>query len=125
VLVLLADHPRAVRRVEELLLDLRLDQRSLLLDDHNRVEASGKSGYTARLERPNHSDLVEPNAELVRLHLVDAQLVEGLAHVEIALARGDDTEPGCWATAHDYAVELVGACERQHCGALEIVQSRL
>ena len=37
-------------------------------------------------------DLEELDAEIVALHLVDAELVERLAHVEIALADRDDAD---------------------------------
>ena len=49
-LVALADHDRAVLGVIELLLDLRLDQRALLLDDDDEVEALGEAaaGLPAR-----------------------------------------------------------------------------
>ena len=69
-------------------------------------------------------DLVEADAELVGLHLIDAELIEGLAHIEIALAAGDDADLGVGAAAGDDAVELVGAGEGQDGGALVVVQAR-
>ena len=42
VLVLLAEHARAVGQIVELLLDLRLDQRALLLDHQDQVEPFGE-----------------------------------------------------------------------------------
>ncbi len=70
------------------------------------------------------ADLVEPNAEIVALHLVDAELVERLAHVEIALADRDDADLRRAAARGDVAVELVGAHEGQHGVALVVVQPR-
>ncbi len=46
------------------------------------------------------------------------------AHVEIALARGDDADLGIGAAAGDEAVELVGAGEGEDGRALVVVQSR-
>ncbi len=113
VLVLLAEHAWPVGKIVELLLDLGLDQRALLLDDKDQVEAFGELQHALRLERPGHGNLVESDAELVGLHLVDAELVEGRAHVEIALAAGDDADLGRRSAAGDDAVELVGAGEGQ------------
>ena len=46
------------------------------------------------------------------------------AHVEIALAAGDDADLGVRPAAGDDAVELVGAGEGQDGGALVVVQAR-
>ena len=125
VLVLLAEHARALGQIVKLLLDLGLDQRALLLDDQDQVEAFGELQHALRLERPRHADLVEAQAELVGLDLVDAELVHRRAHVEIALAAGDDADLGILSAAGDEAVELVGAGEGEDGRALVIVQARL
>ena len=125
VLVLLADHPRPIGRVEKLLLDLRLDQGALLLDHHDCFEAICEARDAPRLQRPDHADLVEPDAELVRPHLVDAKLIERLPHIEIAFARCDYAELRRRTSAHHEAVELVSAGERQYRGALVVVQALL
>ena len=124
VLVLLAEHARALGQIVELLLDLRLDQRALLLDDQDQIEPFGELRHALRLERPGHADLVEAQAQLVGLHLVDAELVERRAHVEIALAAGDDADLRVRPAAGDDAIELVGAGEGQDGGALVVVQAR-
>ena len=46
----------------------------------------------------------------LRVALVDAEIGQRLAHIEIGLAGGDDAEPRRLAVDHD-AVELVGAGE--------------
>ena len=46
VLVLLAEHARALGQIVELLLDLRLDQRALLLDHQDQVEALRRTSST-------------------------------------------------------------------------------
>ena len=54
--------------------------------------ALGEAPRAFRLERPGHADLVEADAERPAALLVDAEIVERLAHVEIGLAGGDDAE---------------------------------
>ncbi len=125
VLVLLADADRLVGGAVKLLAHLHLDQRALLLDDDDEVEPFGEFLQLAPAQRPRAADLVEADAERVALDLVDAELVEGLAHVEIALAGGDDADLRLASAGGDDAVELVGAHEGQHGVALIVVQARL
>ena len=123
--IALAEHLRADRRVEELLLELGLDQRALLLDDEHEVEPLAEAPQASRLERPGHGDLVEADAEPVGGDLIQPQLVERLASIEIALTGGDEADLRIRAAAHDDAVEAVGAGERQHRGALVVVEPLL
>ena len=58
-------------------------------------------------ERPGAGDLVEAEAEVVGLHLVDAELVQRLAHVEIALAGGDDADLRIAAAGGDVRLSLL------------------
>ena len=125
VLVLLAEHARAVGQIVELLLDLRLDQRALLLDDQDQIEAFGELQHALRLERPGHGDLVESQAQLV-----------GLAPRRCRARRAPRARRdsscrmvmmpifGFGAAAGDDAVELVGAGEGEDGGALVVVQAR-
>ena len=93
MLVLLADADRLVGGAVKLLAHLHFDQRALLLDHDDEVEALRRSrASSCARDRPRAADLEEPQAEVVALHLVDAELVERLAHVEIALAGGDDAD---------------------------------
>ena len=125
LLVLLADADRLVGGPVELLADLDLDQRALLLDHDDLLEAVGEFLEVALADRPRAGDLVEADAEIVAPDLVDAELVERLADVEIALADGDDADLRRPAARGDVLVELVGAHERQHGVALVVVQPRL
>ena len=86
-LVLLADADRLVGGAVKLLAHLHFDQRALLLDHDDEVEALGELLQLALADRPRAGDLVEPDAEIVALDLVDAELVERLAHVEIGSCR--------------------------------------
>ena len=95
-LVELADDPRPdiLAPVIELLLQLVLDQRPLLLDDQDLLEPFGEVADAVALQRPGHA-------------LVDAEIVERLADVEIGLAAGDDAEAPPRAVDDD-AVQAVG-----------------
>ena len=95
LLVELADDARAhvVAPVVELLLQLVLDDLPLLLDDEDLLQAFGEVAHALGLERPGHRDLVDADADLGSEPLVDAEVVERLAHVEVALAGRDDAEP--------------------------------
>ena len=120
----LADADRLVGGAVKLLAHLHFEQRALLLDDDDEIEAVGEFLQLALAERPGAAHLEEPDAELVAFDLVDAELVERLADVEIALAGGDDADLRIAAARGDGAVELVGAHEGEHGVALVIVQAR-
>src|SRR5262249_37998514 len=113
LLVLLADADRLVRGAVELFAHLHLDQRALLLDD-DELEAVGELLEVSLADGPRASDLVEPNAEIVALDLVDPELVERLTHVEIALADGDNADFRPPPARGDVLVELVRAHEGEH-----------
>ena len=125
LLVLLADDGRLVRGAVELLAHLHFDQRALLLDHDDQVEALGELHQLRFADRPGAGDLVDAQAPVVALDLVDAELVERLTHVEIALAGGDDADLRVAAAGGDDLVELVGAYEGEHGVALVVVQPRL
>ena len=91
-LVLLADDQRLHRGAVEVLAHLHLDQRALLLDDDDHLEAAREILEVVDVERPRAADLGQAHAEPVGARLVDAEVVERLAHVEIALADRDDAE---------------------------------
>ena len=99
-------------------------QRALLLDDDDQIETGGELGKLAPADRPRAPDLVEPDAELVAFDFVDAEFVERLADVEIALAGGDDADLRIAAARGNGVVDLVGAQKREHGVALVIVQPR-
>ena len=89
-----------------------------------RSSPSANSVSSRARDRPRAGDLEDAQAEIVALHLVDAELVERLAHVEIALADGDDADLRIAPARGDDAVELVGAHEGEHRVALVVVQPR-
>ncbi len=126
LLVELADDARAhvVAPVVELLLQLVLDDLPLLLDDEDLLEALGELAHALRLERPGHRDLVDADAQLRHVALVEAEVVERLAHVEVALARRDDAEPRLRAVDDD-PVEPVDARVVQRRVDLVVLHPRL
>ncbi len=123
VLVALADADRLIGGAVKLFANLDFEQRPLLLDHDNKVEAAGEGGKFLTADRPGAADLEQPDAELVAFDFVDTEFVERLADVEIALAGGDDADLGIAAAGGDDAVELVGMHEGEHGVALVIVQA--
>ena len=121
-LVLLADAERLVRRAVKLLAQLHFDERALLLDDHDEIEAAREFAQALRLERPGRGDLVKAQAQVIGLHLVDAEIVHRLPHVEIGLADGDDADLGTRAARGDVPVQAIGAQESEHRVALALLQ---
>ncbi len=114
ILVELADHPRAhvLAPIVELLLELVFDDRALLLDDQDLLEPLGEMADALALERPGHRHLVEADADIGGMRLVDPQIVQRLAHVEIGFAGGDDAKARIRAV-DDNAVEPIGAGKGQ------------
>ena len=84
----LADDARAhvVAPVVELLLQLVFDDLPLFLDHQDLLEPFGEMAHALGLERPGHRDLEHADADFGGVGLADAEVVERLAHVEIALA---------------------------------------
>src|SRR5215472_2756362 len=120
--ILLADANRLVRGAVKLLTDLHFDQRTLFFDHDDQIEAFGKFLQLALAERPNASDLVEADAKLIALELVDAEFVKSLADIEIALASRDNADFWIASAGGDGAIKLVGAHEGEHGITLVIVQ---
>src|SRR5437879_1028812 len=104
--------------LEQPLAHLYLDERALLLDHDDEIEAGGEFLQFVLRQRPRAADLEDADAELVALDLVELQLVERLAHVEVALADGDDADLRVAPARGDVAVDLVGAHESEHGVAL-------
>ncbi len=77
-----------------------------------------------RLQRPAHADLEHANPDLLAQLLIDTQLFEGLAHVQIGLAGGDDAQPRLRRIDH-HLVQLVGTGEGPGGVDLVGVESRL
>ena len=122
-LVLLADHRRLVGGAVEDLLDLRLDQPALLLDHDDGLEAGGELADDVRLQRPGAGNLQQAQSKVGRPRLVDAEIVQRLKHVVVALAGGDDADARLAPAGEHQAVRRVGAQERQNRRYLEFVET--
>ncbi len=109
-----ADHARAhvLAPVVELFLQLILDHLAFFLDHQNFFQPLGKAAHPLWFERPDHADLVEPDTDLGRKGIVNAKIIEGLAHIEVGFAGGDDAESCRFAASgrvnHDL-VQPIGA----------------
>ncbi len=106
LLVALADDARAVRHAVQDVLGEHLEEGPLLLDDQDLLEALGELANDARLHRKEHAHLEDADAVAPQPLVVQSQLEEGLAHVEVGLARRHDAEPRA-GRGHRDAVELV------------------
>src|SRR5665213_1155755 len=123
LLVLLADADRLIGGAVQFLARLHFDQRTLLLDHNDEIEALRKVQKLLAVDRPDATDLEQAQADIIAFHFVDAEFIERLADVEIGLAGGDDADLRIAPAGRDDLVELVGAHEGQHGVALEIVQA--
>ena len=125
----LADDARThvVAPVVELLLQLVFDDLPLFLDDEDLVKPFGEMADALGLERPRHRDLVHAHADLRGVGFGDAEIVQRLAHVEIALAAGDDAEPRL-GRIDDDPVQLVrrgnSGAPRRPCSPASVLRSR-
>ncbi|OPZ02233.1 MAG: hypothetical protein BWZ09_02581 [Alphaproteobacteria bacterium ADurb.BinA305] len=126
LLVELADHARAhlVLPVIELFLQLVLEELALLLDHEDLVEAVGEAAHALGVERPHHADLVQAQADRRGGGLVDAEVVERLAHVEVALAAGEDAQARL-RRVDDHAVQPVLAAVGERGVELVVEQALL
>ena len=108
--------------------ELVLDEAALLLDDEDVLEPVGKTPRALGLERPGQPDLVERDAERRARRVVDAELGQRLAQIEIGLAGGDDAEARrlggrsrCGRTALARAkaatAAIFGPCSRRSCSS--------
>ncbi len=125
ILVELADDARTHRflPVVEFFLQLILEELTLLLDDQNLLQPIGELPHAFGLERPHHADLVHTQADRRSGGRINAEVIERLAHVEIALAAGDEAEAGIGAIDH-CAVQLVDAAIGER-GVQLVVQQAL
>ena len=106
-LVAFADHPRGTRPVEDLL-GLGLEERPLVLDHQQLVDAERRGLDGMGVERPDHPHLEHAHADPLEVAGVEAEDLEGLVELGVGLAGGHDAQPRVRG-AHREAVEVVGA----------------
>ena len=125
LLVELADDTRThvVAPVVELLLQLVFDDLALFLDDQNFGQAFGEMTHAFRLERPGHRDFEHANADLRGVGFGDAEIIERLPDIEVALAARHDAETRL-RRIHDDAIQSIGAAVMQRGVDLVILHPR-
>jgi hypothetical protein len=126
-LVGLADHARRRRRPYRAAQKLVLDEERFSSTTMISSRPSAKRRAPIGLQRPGHADLVHADAERGGARIVDAEILQRLAHVEIGLAgRHDaDARPGAVSVVDHGAVEAVCARERGDRCHLRPVQAPL
>ena len=118
------DARRRVLAVVEQARQLVLDEPPLLLDHDELVEPRREADDPLRLDRPGEGELVDREPDLRRRLLVDPEVVEGLAQIEVRLAGGDDTDPGAGGR-DDHPVHRVRAGECEDRGELLLEEALL
>src|SRR5438132_98389 len=109
-LIKLADNPWADVRppIVKLLFQLVLDDCALFLHDEDLLESFGKAPDPLAFKRPGHRHFVKTYTDFRGMRVVDPEIVEGLAHVEIGFAGGHNSEARARAI-YDDTVEVVSA----------------
>jgi hypothetical protein len=124
-LVKLAEYARTlrVRPVVQLFLDRIFENLTLFFDHQNLVEPLREAMRALRFERPHAADLIKPDADARTGCVVETEIGERLAHVEIRLAAGHDAEARMRRIDFD-AVQLVRAHVGERGVPLEVEQTR-
>ncbi|OPZ53734.1 MAG: hypothetical protein BWY91_01849 [bacterium ADurb.BinA028] len=114
VLVEFAQHERPVGQPIELVLDEQLDEGALVLQDEDLLQPGGELPDDPALERVGHPQLQQAHTEALQLPVVQPQLPQGLAHLEIGLAGRNDPHP-VGVGAQGDPVDVVGPGIGQGC----------
>jgi len=127
-LVELADHARhalaGADPAKQLLLELVLDELALFLDHQDLFQPLGKAADRLRLQRPDHAALEQAQPDARAGGLVQSEVGQRLARVEVGLAAGDDAKARV-GRVHHRVVELVGAAVGERGVQLVVQQARL
>ncbi|MCY1454648.1 hypothetical protein D9M71_717280 [compost metagenome] len=94
LVVKLADDARAhvLAPVVEFFLELVLDHVAFFFDHHDFFQALGKLAHALSFQRPDHTDLVHAQADLLCQGFVDAQDFQRLTHVEVGFSGCDNAD---------------------------------
>jgi hypothetical protein len=103
---------------------LIFDEAALFLDHQDVLQPFGKTSRAALLKRPGQCDLVDAQADFLRISVGNTEVRQRLPQIQIGLAGGDDAKPRRFAVEHD-AIELVGAGECRDGVHLRAVQPSL
>src|SRR6185369_8343065 len=77
----------------ERVLDRGLEERELLLDDEDLLEAARELAEALAVVRVEHPDLHQPDARALELAVVQAEVAQRLQQLVVDLARRDDPDP--------------------------------
>ena len=113
VLVALADDPRGMRRAVEGLLERGLDERALLFDHDDLLEAARELVHDLALERPDHAELEDSDAGALELGRAETEAAQGVDEVVVGLAGRDDAEPRVAGALDPVDAILAGVRERE------------
>ncbi len=93
VLVELAQHEGPVGQPIELVLDEQLDEGTLVLQDKDLLQSGGELPNDPTLQGIGHPHMQQPHPKPLQLLVVQPELPQRLAHLEIGLASRDDADP--------------------------------
>src|SRR5215212_915409 len=116
--VALADDAGRVCGAVEHLLELRLEERALLLDDEDLVEPVGELADDLRLQRPDHAELQQPDGG----QPLEAETAQGVHEIAVGLAGRDDAEPRV-ASAVDSVEAVLARVREREVGAHAVQRS--
>lgn len=107
-------HLARLVKLRHVLLDLGLDNAPFLLDHEHFLFAANKVQHAAALEWPNHAHLVDVDPQSRALVFGKAESVQRLQGIQVALARGDNAEPGIRQIVYT-PINGIRADEGGHC----------
>jgi hypothetical protein len=113
VLVELAEDARRTCDAVQRLLEVRLDERALLLGHEDLVEAVRELARDLGLDRPQHPELEDPDAGALEAGAVDAERAQRVHQVVVGLAGAGDAEPGALRTLDPIHAVLARVGKRQ------------
>ena len=124
VAVMAADDPwpLSIRQVVEDIADPALQKTALFLDHDDLFQAGGKAEHGVRVKGERHAHFQHDDTQIRRLRPIDAQLHQGLAHIDRRLAAGNDADAG-FRALHHHLVQVVGAGQGHGGGQFEITQA--
>ena len=107
--ILLAGEGGALVRAQRIQVasDLVFHHRPFFLDHQHGLAALREAGQTNGVHGPDQAGLVEPDAQSATRFLVQAEIGQRLAHIQIGLAGTDDGQAAALAIDHD-AVDAIG-----------------
>jgi hypothetical protein len=117
--------PIVLAVVEQQFAHMSLKQIALFFHADDEIETARELMHDGGIERPDEADLEQAQADLRRHDLVDPELFQSLARVEITLSDAGDPDLGMRAATEHDLVEPVCLSEGDGRQALEIVETLL